>query len=64
MRTGIANLPLHGGKDGNPYPVDRTTYDESVEFLRKAVSQARVGNTERLRALKRLGGFERIRKHE
>jgi hypothetical protein len=47
----------HGGKDGHPYPVDRITYDESVEFLRSAVSQAKVGNTERLKAIKRLGGF-------
>ena len=31
--TGIANLPLHGGKDGYPYPVDRETYDKSIEFL-------------------------------
>ncbi len=61
MRAGIANLPLYGGKVGHPYPVDRATYDESVEFLRKAVSQARVGNTERLRALKRLGGFLKSR---
>jgi hypothetical protein len=51
----------HGGKDGHPYPVDRRTYDESVEYLRKALSQARVGNTERLKAIKRLGGFVKPR---
>jgi hypothetical protein len=44
-----------------PYQVDRTTYDESVEFLRNTVSQARVGNTERLKALKRLKGFVKPR---
>ncbi|MBN1177549.1 MAG: hypothetical protein JXA51_07710 [Dehalococcoidales bacterium] len=32
-RTGIANLPLHGGKDGIPYPVDRQTCDQSIELL-------------------------------
>jgi hypothetical protein len=47
----------HGGKDGYPYPVDRITYDESVEFLRSALGRARVGNTDRIKAIKRLGGF-------
>ena len=39
----------HGGKDGYPYPVDRETYDESIEFLRKAVNQARLGVTEKVK---------------
>ena len=29
-RTGTADLPLHRGKDGHPYPVDRKTYDQSI----------------------------------
>ncbi|MDA8066011.1 MAG: DUF763 domain-containing protein [Thermaerobacter sp.] len=44
----------HGGKDGHPFPVDRTTYDQSIEFLRRAVSRARLDRTERLQALRRL----------
>lgn len=44
----------HGGKDGHPYPVDRKNYDLSIDFLRKAVDQSRVGRTEKLQALKRL----------
>lgn len=44
----------HGGKDGHPYPVDRETYDRSVEVLRRAVDRARLGHTEKLRALRRL----------
>lgn len=44
----------HGGKDGFPYPVDRDTYDQNTELLRKAVSQAKLGRTERLDALRRL----------
>lgn len=44
----------HGGKDGYPYPVDRENYDRSIEILRKAISTARIGNREKLDALKRL----------
>jgi hypothetical protein len=52
----------HGGKDGFPYPVDRSTYDLNIEILRSAVAQARLGKSERLEALHRLAGVEgRIR---
>ncbi len=44
----------HGGKDGHPYPVDRKTYDESIEFLRRAVNEARIGITLKKEALRRL----------
>lgn len=44
----------HGGKDGYPYPVDRNRYDESIQILEEATSQAKVGNRERIEALKRL----------
>jgi uncharacterized protein len=44
----------HGGKDGFPFPVDTTTYDASIEFLRDAVARARIGETDRVAALKRL----------
>jgi len=44
----------HGGKDGYPYPIDRKTYEKSIEFLRKAVNQAKVGITEKTKAFKRL----------
>ena len=43
VRTGIANLPLHDGKDDIPYPVDRQTYNQSIEILRRAINQARLG---------------------
>jgi hypothetical protein len=45
----------HGGKDGYPYPVDRKTYDTSVELLAKAVHRAKLGLTEKRDALNRLG---------
>lgn len=47
----------HGGKDGFPYPVDRETYDRNIEILRAAVSQAKLGRTERIDALRRLARF-------
>lgn len=47
----------HGGKDGTPYPVDRETYDRTVEVLRRAIARARLGRDEELRALRRLALF-------
>jgi len=44
----------HGGKDGHPYPVNRDVYDQSIDWLREAVSKARIGHSERLKALRRL----------
>jgi len=44
----------HGGKDGFPFPVDRTTYDQSIHILPEAVRKARIGETEKAEALKRL----------
>jgi hypothetical protein len=54
----------HGGKDGFPYPVDRETYDATVETLRAAVTRAGIDRSERVAALKRLVKFgeERVRK--
>ena len=44
----------HGGKDGHPYPVDKETYDRSIQILHAAVERAKIGERERLDALKRL----------
>jgi hypothetical protein len=44
----------HGGKDGTPYPVDRKNYDHSIEVLKMAVEKARIGEKEKLNAMKRL----------
>jgi hypothetical protein len=48
----------HGGKDGHPFPVDRPTYDLSIEFLRQAVARAKVGQTDRAGALRRLAAWQ------
>jgi hypothetical protein len=44
----------HGGKDGIPYPVDRKTYDQSIELLGKAINKAKLGIREKNEALSRL----------
>jgi hypothetical protein len=44
----------HGGKDGHPFPVPLRVYDETLRVLRNAVDQARLGNSERLSAMKAL----------
>ena len=49
----------HGGKDGTPFPVDRATYDHTIETLRSAVNRAKLGHSEKLHALRRLGEFSR-----
>jgi hypothetical protein len=47
----------HGGKDGIPFPVDRPTYDKTIEILGRAVDRANIDHSERVRALKRLAVF-------
>jgi hypothetical protein len=48
----------HGGKDGTPFPVDRKTYDTSIEVLTDAVRKARIGDSEKTDALKRLATLD------
>ena len=44
----------HGGKDGHPFPVPLTVYDETIAVLKRAVSNARLGRREELDAIRRL----------
>jgi len=44
----------HGGKDGIPYPVDRETYDQSIDLLRKAINKTKLGIREKNEAMGRL----------
>ena len=46
-----------GGKDGVPYPIDRKHYDETIETLKNAVENARIGKKDQLGAIKRLSNF-------
>ncbi len=47
----------HGGKDGTPYPVDRATYDKTIEVMRNALNGAKIDRGEKVRAFRRLAGF-------
>lgn len=49
----------HGGKDGTPYPVDRATYDRTIQILHDALNRAGAERTEKVRAFRRLAAFDR-----
>ena len=44
----------HGGKDATPYPVDRTTYDQTIAMLGRAVQRTKLSSDEKRRATLRL----------
>ncbi len=44
----------HGGKDGHPFPVPTKTYDEVISTLQKAVQRAKIGQTDKAEALKKI----------
>jgi uncharacterized protein len=44
----------HGGKDRTPFPVDRATYDKTIEILGLALNKAKVARTEKVQAFMRL----------
>jgi hypothetical protein len=44
----------HGGKDRHPYPVPLKVYDQTIAVLKSAVERAKLGNDERLDAIRRL----------
>jgi hypothetical protein len=48
----------HGGKDGTPFPVDRETYDRNIAVLSEAVRRARLGESDKIEALRRLAHSE------
>ncbi|MCG0278324.1 MAG: DUF763 domain-containing protein [Thermanaeromonas sp.] len=50
----------HGGKDGHPYPVDRKLYDRSIAVLEKALTEAKIGRSEKMDALRRLAHLARL----
>jgi hypothetical protein len=47
----------YGGKDGVPYPVNRKAMDESVQMLRRAVEESRIGDREKMHSLCSLRKF-------
>ena len=47
----------HGGKDATPYPVDRETYDQTINTLSSAVRKSKINPIEKDKALRRLRGL-------
>lgn len=45
----------HGGKDATPYPVDRATYDNSIEFFGRLVQKTKLPLHEKKKILAKLG---------
>ncbi len=52
----------HGGKDGHPFRVNRGVYDQSIEILHKSLTQAEIGLTDKLKALRRLSEYYQNKK--
>jgi hypothetical protein len=50
----------HGGKDGTPFPVDRETYEASIQWLHEAVEGAMLERKEKYEAIRRLKNYARI----
>jgi hypothetical protein len=44
----------HGGKDGHPFPVPIKVYDETLGVLQTAIHKAKLGQTDKNEAIKRL----------
>ncbi|GAA0295306.1 DUF763 domain-containing protein [Sphingomonas oligophenolica] len=49
----------HGGKDRHPYPVPTKVYDRTIAVMKAAVSSAKLGNEEKLGAIRRLDAESR-----
>src|SRR5438270_1765593 len=50
----------HGGKDGHPFPVPLRVYDQTIDVLKRAMQRARLGQDDRLAALRRLDAQARL----
>lgn len=44
----------HGGKDGHPFPVPLTIYDESIQILQKGIEKSKLGYGEKLKSVNKL----------
>lgn len=52
----------HGGKDGHPFPVPQTVYDDTINILQTAVQKAKIGQSDKQHAIRSLS--EIARQHE
>jgi hypothetical protein len=48
----------HGGKDGIPFPVEKLTYDRTIEILHKAINRSAIDRSEKVKAFRRLAKFQ------
>ncbi|HEX2548344.1 MAG TPA: DUF763 domain-containing protein, partial [Gammaproteobacteria bacterium] len=53
----------HGGKDRHPFPVPLKVYDETIQVIKTAVQKAKLGENEKLDAIKRLDKQARELEH-
>jgi hypothetical protein len=44
----------HGGKDGTPFPVSRSTYDKTLEIIERGIKKSKISIREQVEAQKRL----------
>jgi len=47
----------HGGKDGIPFPVDRETYDRTIDVFTNALNRSTIDRSEKVSAFRRLATF-------
>ena len=47
----------HGGKDGHPFPVPEKVYDETIGVLQMAIRKAKLGQGDKLQAIRQLSGL-------
>lgn len=50
----------HGGKDGTPFPVDKPTYDKTIEILNQAINRSAIDRSDKVKAFQRLAKFETL----
>jgi hypothetical protein len=54
----------HGGKDGHPFPVPLKVYDETIGVLKKSIEKAKIGETDKQKAIRQLSVMaQRIEKN-
>jgi len=53
----------HGGKDGHPFPVPLKVYDETIRVMKDAITRAKLGDADRVSALKALDDRARTLEH-
>jgi hypothetical protein len=49
----------HGGKDGHPFPVPLKIYDETIDTLQRAINRAKIGNSDKIEAIRKLSEISR-----